>query len=43
MKKQVENLFDCPFKYDAEKSYDSAQYDIAQNLTPRSMMLRGAS
>ena len=34
-------LFDCPYKKDTEKSIDSAQYDTAQNLTPRSMILRG--
>ena len=34
---------DCPFKYDTEKSNDSAQYDTAQNLTPHSLILRGAS
>ena len=34
---------DCPFKYDTETSNDSAQYDTAQNLTARSMILRGAS
>ena len=26
-----------------EKSHDSAQYDTAQNLTPRSIILRGTS
>ena len=31
-----------PLKYDTEKSNDSSQYDTAQNLTPRSMILRGA-
>ena len=34
---------DCPFKYDTEKSNDSAQYDTAQKFTPRNMILRGAS
>ena len=34
-------LFDCPFKKDTEKSLDSGQYDTSQNLTPRSMILRG--
>ena len=33
-------LLDCPFKKDSEKSLDSAQYHTAQNLTPRSMILR---
>ena len=34
-------MLDCPLKKDTEKSLDSAQYDTAQNLTQRSIILRG--
>ena len=41
-KNRLKILLDFPFKYDTEKSNDSAQYHTAQNLTLRSMILRGA-
>ena len=44
MKKNMKKIsLDCPFKKDTEKSLDSAQYDTAQNLTLRSMIMHGTS
>ena len=42
-KNRLKIKLDCPLKKDTETSLDWAQYDIAQNLTQRSMILRGTS
>ena len=43
VKNRLKISLDYPFKWDTEKSHDSAQYDTVRNLTPRRMILRRTS
>ena len=42
-KNKLKISLDRPYKKDTEKRHDSAQYDTARNLTPRSLILRRTS